>query len=270
MRADAAHQPLGAGENDGGGNQKRRDAHVVEPRHGTGGVVTVHGAQHLVAGERGFDGDLGGFGVADFPDHDDVRILPQNGAQGVGEAEADFFFDRHLVDAGDLKFDGVFDRDDVEDRIVQLVERGVQRGGFAGAGRAGDEDQSVRRVHGGLHLLEGVGIQSQLFHARGKVALVEHAQHDFFAMHRGHDGNAQIKILAGHLDAHAAVLRQPALGDVEAGHDFEARGQRQLHLLGRRGGVHEHAVHAVTQAHAFFKRLNVDVARPVLDGLHQN
>jgi hypothetical protein len=92
----------------------------------------------------------------------------------------------------------------------------------------------VRRVNGGLELLEGVGVQAELVDAGGEVGFVEHAQHDFFAVNGGHDGDAQVVILAADLDAHAPVLRQAALGDVQAAHDFEARGQRQLHLLGRR------------------------------------
>ena len=80
MRADPAHQALGTGKNDGGRNQKRRDAHVVQPRDGAGRVVAVHRGEHLVAGERGFDGDFRGLGVADFADHDDVRVLAKNGA----------------------------------------------------------------------------------------------------------------------------------------------------------------------------------------------
>ena len=86
MRANAAHEALRAGENDGGGNQEGRDAHVVHTRDGAGRVITVHGAQHLVAGERGFDRDFRGFGIANFTDHDDVRVLAENGAQRGGEA----------------------------------------------------------------------------------------------------------------------------------------------------------------------------------------
>ena len=152
-------------------------------------------------------------------------------------------------------------------RIVQFVERGVKRRGFARTGRAGDQNQSVRRVNGGFELLEGFGVQSELVYARGQIGFVEHAQHDFLAVNGGQHGNAQIEILAADLDAHAAVLRQAAFGDVQAAHDFEARGQRQLHLLGRRRGVHQHAVNAVAQAHAFLERLQVNVAGAVLDGL---
>src|SRR4029077_19637604 len=112
VRTDAAHEPLGAGENDRGGNQERRDAHVVQAGDGARRVITVHGAQNLVAGQRGFNGDFGGFRIANFTDHDDVRVLTQNGAKRVGEGKADFFLYRDLIDAGNLEFDGIFDRDD--------------------------------------------------------------------------------------------------------------------------------------------------------------
>ncbi len=51
------------------------------------------------AGERGLDSDLGGFEVADLTDQDDVRILPQERAQGRGEVQADLLVHLHLVDA---------------------------------------------------------------------------------------------------------------------------------------------------------------------------
>src|ERR1017187_3144605 len=55
MRTNAAHESLRAGKNDGRGNQKRRNAHVIESRDGTGRVVAVQGAQDLMSGERGLD-----------------------------------------------------------------------------------------------------------------------------------------------------------------------------------------------------------------------
>ena len=73
-------------------NQEGRDAHVVQTRDGAGGVITVHGAQHLVAGQRGFNRDFRGFRIANFTDHDDVRVLAQDRAQRVGEREPDFLF----------------------------------------------------------------------------------------------------------------------------------------------------------------------------------
>src|SRR5205823_5407873 len=48
MGTDAAHEALGAGQNDGRGNKEGRDAHVVQPSDGARSVITVHGAQNLV------------------------------------------------------------------------------------------------------------------------------------------------------------------------------------------------------------------------------
>src|SRR6185312_15842112 len=123
--------------------------------------------------------------------------------------------------AGDLEFDGVFDGDDVVNRVVEFVQRGVKRGGLAGAGGAGDEDQAVRCVDGGFDLLERVRVEAKFIEARGKVSFVEHAEHDFLAVNGGENGHAQIVVLAADAQAHASVLGQAPFGDVQAAHDFE-------------------------------------------------
>ena len=48
--------------------------------------------------------DLRRLEVADFADHDDVRILAQERAQRRGERQADLRVDVDLVDAGQLDF----------------------------------------------------------------------------------------------------------------------------------------------------------------------
>ena len=146
MRADTAHEPLSAGENDRGRNQEWRDTHVIQARDGAGRIITVHRAEHLMAGESGLDSNFGGFGIANFANHDDIRVLPENRAQRIREGEADFFLGRHLVDAGNLEFDRVFDGDDVVSGIVEFVQRRIKSRSLAGTGRAGDKNQTVRRI----------------------------------------------------------------------------------------------------------------------------
>ena len=68
---------------DRGRDQKRRHAHVAQPRDRAGRVVGVQRAEHHVAGERGLHGDLGRFQVADLADQDLVGVLPQDGPQAV-------------------------------------------------------------------------------------------------------------------------------------------------------------------------------------------
>jgi hypothetical protein len=50
----------------------------------------VQRAEDQVAGERGLGGELGGFGVANFADHQDVGVLPQQRAQGVAKVKPAF------------------------------------------------------------------------------------------------------------------------------------------------------------------------------------
>jgi hypothetical protein len=47
-----------------------------------------------------------------------------------------------------------------------------------------------------------------------------------------HGGNAQVELLALHAQHDAAVLRQAALGDVELGHDLDARDHRGGEVAG--------------------------------------
>ena len=53
-------------------------------------------------------------GMANFADHDDIGVLAQNGAQGVGEVEPDFGLYLDLIEVFVDHFDGVFDRRDVD------------------------------------------------------------------------------------------------------------------------------------------------------------
>ena len=84
-----------------------------------------------MAGERGLDGDFSRFQVADFADQNDVGILTQERAQGCGEVQADLLLHLHLVDAGELEFDGIFGRHDVGVGLVEREMDRVQRVGLA-------------------------------------------------------------------------------------------------------------------------------------------
>ena len=74
--------------------------------------------------------------VADLADHDDVRVLPEEGAQRAREREPDLRLDVHLVDALNLVLDRILGGEDVEVRLVDPVDARVERRRLAGAGRA--------------------------------------------------------------------------------------------------------------------------------------
>ena len=63
----------------------------------------------------------------------------------AAKRQPDLRIDVDLVDAVHLIFDRIFDGDDLLVRHVDALERGVERGGFAAAGRAGDQKNAVRQ-----------------------------------------------------------------------------------------------------------------------------
>ena len=97
--AQAPAQALRDDQADGGGQIERRHAHIEQACDGLRGAVGVQRGQHEVAGLRRFDGDFRGLQIADLPDHDDVRILAQEGAQRLGEIQTDLRVHLHLIDA---------------------------------------------------------------------------------------------------------------------------------------------------------------------------
>ena len=68
----------------------------------------MQGGQHKVTGERGLDGNLRGFKIANFTNHDDVGVLPQDGAQGFCKRQLDFGIDLGLANAGQFVLNRIF------------------------------------------------------------------------------------------------------------------------------------------------------------------
>src|SRR5688572_15136245 len=149
----------------------------------------MHRAQNLVTSQRGFDGDLSRFRIANFTDHHNVRVLTEDRPESACESKSDFLLHRHLVDAGNLEFDGILDGNDVELRIIELIERRVECCCLSRTGRASNQKQAMRSIHGGTEAAIGVCIETKLLHAGGKVALVENSEHHLLTMHRGEKRN---------------------------------------------------------------------------------
>ena len=171
---------------------------------------------------------LHGFQVAHLPDQDDVRILAERGAEGLGEAQrvlADLALADHaLVVLVDV-LDGILDGEDVVvPAAVHEADHGGQRRGLPGAGDAGDQDHAAP-----LHAqpLEHLGEIQVL---EGRVAL------RYVAEDRAHLALAQKGV-----DAEAPDPRQPV-----AHVDLPALQQHVVALLaeqGHDGTAHELLVH---------------------------
>jgi hypothetical protein len=130
----------------GGAEQVRGDAEVEHAGDRRRRVVGVQGGQHEVAGQRRLDRHFGGFQVADFADHDDVRVLAHQRPDALRETEVDDVLHLQLVERRLDHLDRVFDGAHIDRRRGQLLERRVERRRFSRTGRAGDEDDSVGPV----------------------------------------------------------------------------------------------------------------------------
>ncbi len=143
VAAQAAHQPLRDDAAVGGGHQVGRQAHLDQAVDRRDGVAGVQGGEHEVTGDGGVGRHLGGLQVAHLADHDDVGVGAHQGAQRLGEGEADDRLDLGLHDAVQLALDRVFDRVDLALLRLDQLERGVERGRLAAAGRPADDDAAV-------------------------------------------------------------------------------------------------------------------------------
>src|SRR6185437_6919918 len=110
-----------------------------------GGVEGVQSRENQVASFRGKQCRGNGFEVAHFPDQNDVGILTEGGAQcggEIGSVDFDFALIDEALFVAMQELDGVFNGDEMVGTVgVDAVDHGGQRGGFAGSGGAGDQDE---------------------------------------------------------------------------------------------------------------------------------
>src|SRR5438067_10757120 len=97
-----------------------------------------------MARERCLDSDLCRLEVAYFTDHDDVGIVAQKRAQCAREAQPDLWLDLDLVDALQMIFDRIFDRQNLFVAGVDFREGRVKRSCLTATCRPGDKYDTMR------------------------------------------------------------------------------------------------------------------------------
>ena len=191
--------------------------------------------------------------------------MTQDRTQAAGEGQALFLVDRNLRNAAQLIFDRIFNSDDLVFVGLDLVYGGVERGGLAASGRAGDQHHAVRLFDVAAKAAQVVFIKpdhvqcqrAELFRHR---LFVQHTKHSILAMHRRHNAHAEVDGAAVVLHAETAVLRYAALGNVELAHDLDTRDNGGVMLLAdRRHRLGEHAVNAELDAHRVVAGFDVNV-----------
>jgi hypothetical protein len=151
-----------------------------------------------------------------------------------------------------------------------MFRSGVERGGLAGAGRPGHQQDAVRPVDQVVHLAQMIVAKADVGQVVQHRLAIEETDGDALALlHRRDGGDAHVDVLAGDLAANASVLRKALLGDVQAGHDLHTRDDRRHELARGAAGLVELAVDAVAHLDLFLARLDVDIAGALLDRVEQ-
>ena len=183
----------------------------------------MQGRQHQVAGERGLNGDLRGFAIADFAHQHHVRILAQDGAQAAGEGHLDFGVDLSLAYALQLILHRIFNGHDVALPGVEAAEGGVERRAFPGSGRPGDQNDAVWPGDQRVDLVEQGGGHAQRQQIQVDAVFVQQAQHHAFPMAGGQGGDAHVYRPPADAQRHAAILGNPFFRNVQACHHLDTR-----------------------------------------------
>ena len=179
-------------------------------------------AKDKVPSQTGVRGDARSLKVANFADHNDVRRLAEDRAQGRGKGHAYLRVHWHLVDAVHLIFNWLFHRDDLAVRLVDVIETGVKRGRLARPSRASDKKNAIRESDQALEDFLIVGKKSKLRQTQLQAGLIQHAHDHALAVVGGNSRDAKIDRLFFDLYLDAAVLRQTLLRDAHGtGHDLE-------------------------------------------------
>jgi hypothetical protein len=153
--------------------------------------------------------------VADLADQDDVGVVAEHGPKAVRRTRGR---PRRGPGSGRLPSSWYSTGSSIvtilRPSLVGVGERGVERGGFAGAGGAGDQDEALGEQDQFPHGLLLLGVHAQLGEVEEEGVAAEDPQADGFAVLGGDDRGAEIVILGLRLQGDTAVLRQPAFGDV--------------------------------------------------------
>ncbi|OQA32513.1 MAG: hypothetical protein BWY57_01875 [Betaproteobacteria bacterium ADurb.Bin341] len=268
MRAKGTHQTLRHHPQQGGVDQVGRHPQIKQASNRRGRIVGVQGGQHQVPGQRGLDRHFSRFQIADFTDHDDVRILTHQGAHAIGKPQVDGVLHLHLVERSLDHFNRVFDRAYIDFGRRQLLQGGIKRGRLARSGRAGHQDDAVRHFRhllpAGLILIRKPEI-TEIAHQNVRV---KNPHHQLFAKRRRQRRQAQLDFLpvrCARLDA--AILWPAFLDHVHARQQLDAAGHAGHHR--HRNLVHlmQDAIDAETHDADFTARLDVDVGGALVKGI---
>src|SRR5437899_295097 len=117
----------------------------------------------------------------------------------ASEREIDLRFHVHLEDAWQFIFNRLLDCDDAPLHRIDRAQKAIQRSRFSAAGRAGEQNDSVRLGEQFANRPLLFLAQIETLEAEVLAAAAEQSQADRFAVHRRNRGNANVDLLIARL-----------------------------------------------------------------------
>jgi len=191
-------------------------------------------------------------------------------AEPRGEGQAPLDIDRHLIDPVQLVLHGVLDRDHLDRGGVDPLECGVERRRLATPGGSGHQHDPIGLVEAPLEAHEHLVGHAEVLQVDQGRALVQDSHDHRLAVHGRDRGHAEVDLALLGRKLDAPVLGHKPLGDVHVGHDLDPRDDGRMEPLGGRALLNQETIDAVLDLEFVLKRLDVDIAGAVLDGLQDD
>ena len=172
-----------------------------------------------------------------------------------------------LNHAGQVKFDRIFDRDDLALTIIEAAEQAVDGGGLTRSGWTGDQHNTVGLLDQlGQSLSIGLG-HTQFGELRNAAGLAQQTHDDRFAPGGGQGRDPKVDILTRYADGLAAILRQAAFANIHARQELNARTDRVKGRARRSANRLQNAIDPHADKELVFEGLDVNVRGPHLNAL---
>ena len=122
--------------------------------------------------------------------------------------------------------------------------------------------------------LQRIRLEAHFFETEAYAGTIQHPHDHAFTVDGRHSRHPKVEFTPLHPGLDPAVLRQPALGDVEMGQQFHPRIDGSAVLGSQDLCAEQHTVDAVAHMQAIIERLQVDVGcsqvdHPADDGVDQ-
>ena len=194
--------------------------HIDQTGNTSPRAIRVNRGKNQVPGQRTANRHLCRVGIPNLPQHNHVRVLPQECPQGTRERQTDLLLQLHLINPLQRVLHGVLYRENITRYIVQQTKCSVQRGTFPRPSGTTDQHQPVR-------VTNRRQVRLQLFTAKSQVSQFQQlhlprqqTHHHLLPVDRRQRRNPHVKPIPARIMQNTPVLRQSLFRNIQIGKDL--------------------------------------------------